>query len=173
MGCKARKKSPMTNVQRRKKIQWAWQCASWSCGMWEKVLISNESTFCLFENQANTYVRRFPGEVFTPEFLNLTVKHPLKVMVCGCGCISASGIGRLHIVNGMVNETKYIGILQKCIVPSAQQLFHEQFLFQDDNAQGHRTKLVTKWKSQKNSRTLGWPAQSPSIKPSEGVDFQS
>ena len=65
--------------------------------MWEKVLISDESTFCLLANQANTYVRRFPGEVFKPEFLNLTVKHPLKIMVCGC--ISASGDGRLHIVN--------------------------------------------------------------------------
>src|SRR6218665_1442901 len=109
MGCKPRKKSLMTNVQRRKRIQWAWQCASWSCWMWKQVLISDESTFCLFvmfENQANTYVRRFPGEVFKPEFLNLTVKHPLKIMVCGC--ISASGVGRLHIVNGMVNETKYI-----------------------------------------------------------------
>jgi len=79
--------------------------------MWEKVLISVESTFCLFGNKHNTYVRMFPGEVFKPEFLNLTVKHLLKIMVCGC--ISASGVGRLHIVNGMVNATKYIGILQK------------------------------------------------------------
>src|SRR6218665_3967600 len=69
--------------------------------MWEKVLISEENTSCLFANQANTYVRRFAGEVFKPEFLNLTVKHPLKIMVCGC--ISPSGVGRLHIVNGMVN----------------------------------------------------------------------
>src|SRR6218665_108794 len=115
MGCKAHKKPLMTNVQRRKRIQGAWHCASWSCGMWEKVLISHESTFCLFGNQANTHVRRFPGEMFKPEFLNLTVKHPLKIMVCGCS--SASGVGRLHIVNGVVNETKYIGILQKCIVP--------------------------------------------------------
>jgi len=135
--------------------------------MWEKVLISDESTSCLFGNQANTYVRRFPGEVFKLEFLNLTVKHPLKIMVCGC--ISASGVGRLHIVNGVVNETKYIGILQKCIVPSAQQLFHEQFLFQDDNAPCHRTKLVTKWKSQKSFRTLDWPAQSSDLNLIENI----
>jgi len=64
---------------------------------------------------------------------------------------------------------KYIGILQKCIVPSAQQLFHEQFLFQDDNAPCHRTKLVTKWKSQKNFRTLNWPAQSPDLNLIENI----
>src|SRR6218665_1877725 len=73
------------------------------------------STSCLFANQANTYMRRFPGEVLKPEFLNLTLKHPLKIMVWGC--MAASGVGCLHIVNGVVNETKYIGILQKCIVP--------------------------------------------------------
>src|SRR6218665_3244153 len=49
------------------------------------------------------------------------------------------------------------------MVSSAQQFFHEQFLFQDDNAPCHRTKLVTKWKSQKNFRTLNWPARSPDL----------
>ena len=47
--------------------------------MWEKVPFSDESSFWLFANQANTYVRRFSGEVFKPEFLNLTVKHPVKI----------------------------------------------------------------------------------------------
>jgi hypothetical protein len=67
-------------------------------------------------------VKRFPGEEFKPEWLNLTVKHPLKVMVWGC--MADCGVGRLHIVDGIVNVTKYIGIL-----PSAQQLFQNQFLF--------------------------------------------
>jgi hypothetical protein len=93
--------------------------------MWEKVLFSDESTFCLFGNQAHTYVRRFPGEEFKTECMNLTVKHPLKIMVWGC--MAASGVGRLHIVDVMVNAKKYIGILQKCMVPSAQQLFRNQF----------------------------------------------
>src|SRR6218665_23817 len=135
--------------------------------MWEKVPFSDESTFCLFGNKTNTYVRRLPAEVFEPEFLNLTVKHPLKIMVCGY--IYASGVGRLHIINGMVNATKYIDILQKCMVPSAQQLFREQFLFQNDNAPCHRAKLVTKWKSQKNFRTLDWPDQSPDLNPIENL----
>jgi hypothetical protein len=96
------------------------------------VLFSDESTFCLFGNQAHTYVRRFRGEDFKPECLNLTMKHPLKIKVWGY--MAASGVGRLHIVDGMVNATKHITILQKCMVPSAQQLFLCHFLLQDDNA---------------------------------------
>ena len=76
-GCKVhvRKKSLMTDVLRRKRIQYAsWQYASWNCEKREKVLFSDESTLCLFGKQANTYVS-FPGEEFKPECLNLIVKQ--------------------------------------------------------------------------------------------------
>jgi hypothetical protein len=69
------------------------------------VLFSDESTFCLFGDQAHAYVRRFPGEEYKPECINVSVKHPLKIMVRGC--MAASGVGRLHIVEGMVNTAKY------------------------------------------------------------------
>jgi len=100
-------------------------------------------------------VMRFPGEELKPKCLNLTVKQPLKIKVWGC--MATGGVGRLHIVDDMVNATKNNGILQKCMEPSAQHLFHEQFLFQDDNAPCHRAKLVTKWKSQNNIRALVCP----------------
>jgi len=122
-GCKARRKPLMTDVQRRNRIQWARQYSSWTCEMWKKVLFSDESTFCLFGNQSHTYVRRFRGEEFKPECLNLTVKHPLKITVWGC--MAASGVGRLHIVDGTVNTTKYITILHKCILPSARDSFSQ------------------------------------------------
>lgn len=86
-------------------------------------------------NQAHAYVRRFCVEKFKPEFLNVTEKHPLKIMVWGC--MSANGVGRLLIVDGAVNATKFIDILQNCIVLLAQQLFPHQFLFQEDSAPCH------------------------------------
>src|SRR6218665_39667 len=56
----------------------------------------DDCTFCLFGNHANTctYVRRFSGEEFKPECLNLTVKHPLKITVWSY--MAARGVSRLH-----------------------------------------------------------------------------
>src|SRR6218665_3943369 len=45
--------------------------------MWEKMMFNDESNFCLFCNHG--HVRRFPGDEFKPECLNLTMKHILKV----------------------------------------------------------------------------------------------
>ena len=69
----------------------------------------------------------------------------------------------------MINGTKYIAILEKFMVPSAQQLFPGEFLSQDDNAPCHRAKLVTNWKRQNNITTLEWPAQSPDLNPIENL----
>lgn len=132
--CNARRKPLLTEEQRKKRLAWAKKYAKWDEKSWQRVLFSDESTFCILGNHGSPYVRRFPGEEFKPECLNLSVKHPTKVMVWGC--MASSGVGRLHIVDGMVNARKYmyIEILQRCMLPSAQQLFSGEYIFQDDNA---------------------------------------
>ena len=130
-------------------------------------MFSDESTFCVFGHQSGGYVRRFVGEEFKPEYLDLSVKHPTKVMVWSC--MAASGVGRLHIVQGMVNAAKYIEIMQSCMLPSAAKLFPGNFVYQDDNAPCHRAKTVLDWKKLNKLNTIDWPAQSPDLNPIENL----
>ena len=50
------------------------------------------------------------------------------------GCMAGNGIGWFQIVDGMMNGAKYIDTLRKMMLPSAENLFKDQFYFQDDNA---------------------------------------
>ena len=94
------------------------QTSKWTTADWEKVLLSDDSTLCILGNHGKTFVRRFPHEEYKPECLSESVNHPTKVMVWGC--MAASRVGRLHIVDGMVNAEKFIGILEKRMPPSAE-----------------------------------------------------
>jgi len=153
--------------QRKKRLAWAKKFAKWDEKRWESVLFSDESTFCILGNHGSSYVRRFPGEEFKPECLDLSVKHPTKIMVWGC--MAASGVGRLHIVDGMVNAKKYVEILNKCMLPSANHLFPGDYIFQDDNAPCHRAKIVKEWMNGNEVQTIDWPAQSPDLNPIENL----
>ena len=166
-GCKARRKPLMTSVQRKARVDWARKYSCWTTKMWKNVLFSDESTFCLLGSQANSYVRRFPGEAFKPECLDLTIKHATKVMVWGC--MAGNGIGQFQIVDGMMNGAKYIDTLRKVMLPSAENLFEDQFYFQDDNAPCHRAGIVIKWMTDHNIQRLDWPAQSPDLNPIENL----
>ena len=103
-GCKARKKPLLTEKQRKHRLEWARSHVKWPVEKWRKVLFSDESTFTLNNHAGNNYVRR-PEEEYRPYCMSPTIKHPQSIMVWGC--MAASGIGRLKLVSGMMNGTKY------------------------------------------------------------------
>ncbi|GFU43212.1 uncharacterized protein TNCV_1566671 [Trichonephila clavipes] len=109
-GCKARSKPLLTEFQRKRRLSWAREHSSWTIKDWEKVTFNDESQFCTSANQSSAYVRRRTHEEFSPQCLKPTVKCPTKVTVRGC--MSAHGVGRLHIVSGTVKAMDYIEILQ-------------------------------------------------------------
>ena len=58
------------------------------------------------------------------------------------GCISAHSLGDLHIYEGTIDAEAYVGILEKHMLPSWQQLFPgTPCPFQQDNARPHSAQL--------------------------------
>ena len=79
-----------------------------------QVVFLDESTIAVLEDRVQT-VRRRSGEEFLPDCLKKTVKFPAKIMVWGA--ISVYGTSRLHIVEGTMNQIKYIKVLEERLLP--------------------------------------------------------
>ncbi|GFY33761.1 transposable element Tcb1 transposase [Trichonephila clavipes] len=158
--CKARPKPLLTISTQGRRLTWAREQSLWTIKDWEKVIFSDESQFCISDNQSSAYVRRCTHEEFSTQCLKPTVKYPTKVMVWGC--MSSHGVGRLHIVSGTVKALNYIEILENKLLPTARDLFGNQsWIFQDDNAPCQRAKVVQKWLKDHTVNRMNWPGQSP------------
>ena len=92
-GCKARKKTHLTEKQRKRRLEWARSHVKWPVEKWRKVLFSDESTFTINNHAGNNYARRRPEEEYRPYCISPTIKHPQSIMVWSC--MTANGIGKL------------------------------------------------------------------------------
>ena len=86
------------------------------------------------------------------------------------GCVSAHGMGNLHICESNINAERYIQVVEQPMLPSKQRLFHGRpCLFQQDNAKSHSARVTTTWLRSKRVRELGLSAYSPELSPIENV----
>ena len=130
-----------------------------------QVAFSDESTIAVLDDRVQT-VRRRPGEEFLPECLKKTVKFPTKIMVWGA--ISVHGTSRLHIVEGNMNQVKYIEVLKGRLLPQIREWYgQESWIFQQDSAPCHTGKSVKAWFAQNGVQVLPWPGNSPDMNPIE------
>jgi hypothetical protein len=79
-------------------------------------------------------------------------------------------VGRLHLIEGIMDQDIYMGILLEPMLPSADLLFgRENWYFQQDNDSKHTTKCVCQWSVYHNIPKIEWPAQSPDLNPIESL----
>jgi DDE superfamily endonuclease len=92
------------------------------------------------------------------------------------GCMSARGIGRLHVVIGTVDADKYITAK---LLPSAKDMFgaaarsrSNSFVCQQDNAPCHTAKKVEACFARNKVNVLEWPGNSPELNPIKNLWFR-
>ncbi len=86
------------------------------------------------------------------------------------GCISAYGMGSLHVLEGTMNAERYIKVLEQHMLPSRRRLFQGMpCVFQQDNAKPHTAAITTAWLRSRRVRVLNWPACSPDLSPIENI----
>jgi len=160
------RKPLLTTVQAKKRLMFCKKYAKWTVDQWNKVLFSDESTFCQFGSFVS-HVRRLPNTRYEPKNTIPTVKHSPKVMVWGC--FSASGRGSLVFipVGKTVNAEFYLDMLRDRLERTMTIL--DCSVFQQDSAPCHTAKTVKNWIKNSDIQLLDWPGNSPDLNPIENL----
>lgn len=166
-----RKKPFLNSKQRLKRVEWAKKHRSWSTEQWSRVIFSDESRISIFGSDGVKYIRRRSGEENLPSCLVPTMKHPISVMIWGC--IARDGVGRLKVLDGIMNARKYTDdVLEAKLVRSAEAIFgpnYRHYIFQQDGAPCHTAKVCMKWFADNGITLLDWPGNSPDLNPIENL----
>ncbi|GFW10482.1 transposable element Tcb2 transposase [Trichonephila clavipes] len=92
-----------------------------------------------------------------------TVKHGGgSIMVWGC--MAATGVGNLVIIDGIMNQYSYLNILKNNLTQSASKLgLDGSSTFQQDNDPKHTARVVREWLLYNVRKQAKNPPQSPDI----------
>ncbi len=165
---RAKRKPYVNMVQKRRRVLWAKAQLKLTVSKWKSVLWSDESKFDICVGNHGRCVLRAKEEGDLPACYLRSVQKPVSLMVWGC--ISAYGMGSLHVLEGTMNAERYIKVLEQHMLPSRRRLFQGRpCVFQQDNAKPHTAAITTAWLHSRRVRVLNWPACSPDLSPIENI----
>ena len=75
----------------------------------------------------------------------------------------------LEFIEGFVNATTYIEILERRLLPFVEVAGLQNAIFQQDNAPAHTAISTKEWFLENNIRVLPWPVRSADMNPIENV----
>ncbi len=97
------------------------------------------------------------------------MKFPQSVMVWAA--MSSSGVDPLCFLKSTVNAAIYHNILEHFMLPSADKLYGDDFIFQQDLAPDHTDKGTKSWFSDHGVTVLDWPENLPDLNPREYMRY--
>lgn len=141
----ARKKPLISDVNKKKRMEFAQLHQEKGLDFWQSVLFTDESQYNIFGHDGPAKVWRKKGTALQPQNIRKTVKHGGgSVMVWGC--MATTGVGKLVFIDGIMDKTVYLDILKENLKVSAEKLeLPSRWIFQQDNDPKHTAHTVREW----------------------------
>jgi transposase len=161
----AQRKPLLSAPNRRKRFLWAKKRADWTIGEWEQCFFSDETAVQLMPNNRR-YIRCPASQLLKPQNVQPRVQAGGgKIMVWGG--FSGVGVTALARVEGNINTSCYLNVLQEHLLPL--HLAQHGLTFQQDNAPAHKSRKTLQWLQDHDISVLDWPPQSPDLNPIENI----
>lgn len=165
------KKPIISKKNAKHRLQWAKEHAALTKEDLDLWVFSDEAPF-------NILCSEYSGRVWsTPNTRSERNKLKIRAHSGGgrvmiWGAISVHGPGPLVFLEGTVNGLKYANIAEKTIIPYLFELMGESgkpFVFVDDNAPAHNSRVASEIFEKYDARRIYWPASSPDLNPIENL----
>ena len=149
---------------KEQRLAWAKDHMHWK-DEWMQVIFSDEKKFNLDGPDGwNSYwhdLRREPRTLFSRQ------KGGGSLMVWGA--FSFNGTTDIAFLEGKQTSIDYVEVLNSHLLPIAETLGGPNYVYQQDNAPIHTSKLTKKWFADNNVNVMVWPARSPDLNPVENL----
>ena len=163
------KRPLLTRRHKQDRLRFAQLYKGWTVDDWKNVVWSDETKINCLGSDGRRYcwvkASALPSNLVRP-----TMKYGGgSIMVWGC--MTYAGVGKMTVINGIMDSEMYVDILNRNLIPSMQVLWtfnsSDYAIFQQDNDPKHTSGLVREWLNWKGINRLAWPAQSRDLNPIE------
>lgn len=158
--------APLLTIRHKQaRTQWAHNHVTWSDADWAKVIFSDEKKFNL--DGPDGFKHYWYDLRTDPKLFSTRQNGGGSVMIWGG--FSARWKTQLVILNGLQDSSKYLKTLQNTLLPFTAVNHGDDYIFQQDNAPIHTSRVTKEWFTSQNMSVFDWPSKSPNLNPIENL----
>lgn len=160
------KEEPLVNSnQFNLKKRWCQITKNLKPNEWNQIIFTDEKTLQNFHN-GKVKVYRKRGEQSAKHIYRRTLNR-FKINLFGY--ITSKGLGNLYVFDDVLNSEKYINYLHYTVLPDVIEDFGPKFIWQQDGAGPHVSKIALDYFRKIKANLLIWPPASPELNIIENV----